>query len=161
VFIECPKCQTKYLFEMNSQEENTASTSKCETCGEVFNVIWYEDNIPTQITQKQNLLKIPENKNIYLEIVKGPNKGNIYQILKPVIAIGRGSQVDLTISEAAVSRKHCVIEIFSQETILRDLGSTNGTLISGQKISSVSLQDQTGFDIGDTRICYIEVAKSK
>ena len=77
-------------------------------CGEVFIAIGAGDDAPTQISQKDKTLLIPENKRIYLEISKGPEAGKAYQILKPVVTIGRGSQADIQLTDAAISRKTCM-----------------------------------------------------
>jgi pSer/pThr/pTyr-binding forkhead associated (FHA) protein len=132
---------------------------QCRTCGERFMVVGLQDDAPTQVSQKDKTLLIPEDKRIYLEILKGPEAGKAYQILKPIVTIGRGSQADIPLSDAAISRKHCVIEIARDSTVLRDLGSTNGTHVSGQRIDFVYLQDRSEFVLGNTQIRYIEISK--
>jgi pSer/pThr/pTyr-binding forkhead associated (FHA) protein len=132
---------------------------QCKKCGELFTVISMEDDVPTQVSQKDKTLLVPENKRIYLEICRGPAQGKAYQILKPVVTIGRGTKADINLSDGAISRKHCVIEISREQTVLRDLGSTNGTFVSGQRIDFAYLKDQTEFDVGNTGIRYIEVSR--
>jgi pSer/pThr/pTyr-binding forkhead associated (FHA) protein len=142
-------------------EKTGEESSNCMTCGHSVRVIFAEDDVPTQVNQKQDLLQIPEHKNLYLEILEGPNAGNIYQVLKPNITLGRGSKSDLVLPESGISRKHCAIEISIQKTVLRDLGSTNGTFVSGQRIDFVVLRNQTEFTIGSSRIRYIETPRKE
>jgi pSer/pThr/pTyr-binding forkhead associated (FHA) protein len=155
VFADCPRCQTKYLLEKADENKEF----QCMKCGEVFVAVGAADDAPTQINQKDKTLLIPENKRIYLEISKGTEAGKAYQILKPVVTIGRGSQADIQLSDAAISRKHCVIEISAEQAVLRDLGSTNGTFVSGQRIDFAYLRDRGEFDLGSTTIRYIEISK--
>ena len=155
MFIDCPRCQTKYMVDKEDEDKEF----QCRKCGERFMVIGIQDNAPTQVSRKDKTLLIPEDKRIYMEIGKGPEAGKAYQILKPIVTIGRGSQADIQLSDKAISRKHCVIEIAPDRTVLRDLGSTNGTYVSGQRIDFAYLQDRTEFDLGSTRIRYIEVSK--
>lgn len=155
MFADCPRCQTKYLLE--KEDEN--KEFKCMKCGELFIAIGGQDDAPTQISQKDKTLLIPENKRIYLEITEGSEAGKAYQILKPLVTIGRGSQADIVLSDTAISRKHCVIEISAEQAVLRDLGSTNGTFVSGQRIDFAYLKDRNEFDLGDTRIRYLEMSK--
>ncbi len=155
MFIDCPRCQTKYMID--SEDENREF--QCRKCGERFMVIGIQDDAPTQISRKDKTLLIPEEKRIYVEIAKGPEAGKAYQILKPIVTIGRGSQADIQLSDTAISRRHCVIEIAPDRTVLRDLGSTNGTHVSGQRIDFAYLRDRTEFDLGSTRIRYIEIKK--
>jgi len=49
--------------------------------------------------------------------------------------IGRSAQADVVIPHEAVSRKHCQIDYRDGELYVTDLGSINGVLIDGQKIS--------------------------
>jgi hypothetical protein len=155
VFADCPRCQTKYLLEKVDEDKEF----QCMKCGKVFLAIGGADDAPTQISQKDKTLLIPENKRIYLEISKGPEAGKAYQILKPVVTIGRGSQADIQLSDAAISRRHCVIEISAEQAVLRDLGSTNGTFVSGQRIDFVYLTDRGEFDLGNATIRYLELFK--
>jgi predicted Zn finger-like uncharacterized protein len=155
VIVDCPRCQTKYMVEASEVQ----GEFQCRTCGERFMVVGLQDDAPTQVSQKDKTLLIPEDKRIYVEIVKGTEAGKAYQILKPIVTIGRGSQADIPLSDAAISRKHCVIEIARDRTVLRDLGSTNGTYVSGQRIDFAYLEDRTEFGLGSTQMRYIEISK--
>ncbi len=164
MYVECPRCQTKYFLEKFGNGGGGGGgggakevKSKCMKCGEVFLVISTEDDVPTMVNKKETILQIPNDKRIYLEVVKGAKAGNTYQILKPLVTIGRGSKVDLIIAESDISRKHCVLEVSKEKTVLRDLESTNGTYVTGDKIDSVTLRDKTEFEVGNTRLRYIEV----
>ena len=161
MYVECPRCQTKYFLEKPGNGDGGRGPevkSKCMKCGEIFLIISTEDNVPTIVSKKETILKIPENKRIYLEVVKGSQAGNTYQILKPVVTIGRGTKADLIIAESDISRKHCVLEVSTEKTVLRDLESTNGTFVTGDKIESVTLSDKTEFEVGNTRLRYLEVS---
>ncbi|MFB9068418.1 FHA domain-containing protein [Pseudofulvimonas gallinarii] len=64
------------------------------------------------------------------------------------LTIGRGSDCDLVIDEAEMSRHHAVIESTSAGIRLRDLGSANGTFVNGAWVHNAELKvgDQIGFD---------------
>ncbi|HCF95599.1 MAG: FHA domain-containing protein [Verrucomicrobiota bacterium] len=51
---------------------------------------------------------------------------------KPV-TVGRGTQVDLQVVDDRVSRMHFGVSLKDGKYVLKDLRSTNGTLINGQK----------------------------
>ena len=71
------------------------------------------------------------------------------------LSIGR-SNADLTLNDTEASRLHAAIEIRDFVIQLRDLGSTNGTLIDGQRISdAVELQDKSEFQVGATTLMLI------
>jgi len=72
-----------------------------------------------------------------LEIVQGADADLGRHVLcdKP-ITIGRDDGIELTLSDGSISRRHCRVErhAATNHYMLVDLGSTNGTLINGQKI---------------------------
>ncbi len=58
-----------------------------------------------------------------------------YKIEKQTCVIGRSGQCDAVIPHEAVSRKHCQIDYRDGELYVTDLGSINGVLVDGQKIT--------------------------
>lgn len=57
------------------------------------------------------------------------------------VLIGRAEDCDVRIKNSAVSRHHCAIEAVDEdEWLLRDLGSTLGTTVNGEKISEVEIE---------------------
>lgn len=48
--------------------------------------------------------------------------------------IGRSSSCNLRIAASVVSRRHCRIRVADSDVLLRDLNSSNGTFINGQRI---------------------------
>ena len=58
--------------------------------------------------------------------------------LHAVTRLGRGTDVDIRIDDPGVSRHHAEITLGTDVT-LRDLGSTNGTLVNGRMVATVVL----------------------
>lgn len=64
-------------------------------------------------------------------------------------SVGRVSPSDLILEGAMVSRRHCVFAEHDGVMVLRDLGSTNGTYVDGEKIvDAVTLTDGAVVGIG-------------
>ncbi|MGQ0846754.1 MAG: FhaA domain-containing protein [Sporichthyaceae bacterium] len=84
----------------------------------------------------------------YLEV-----NGDRHPLARPVTVLGRGTQVDLRIDDAGVSRKHAEIRI-GTPTMLVDLNSTNGTLMDGAPIGEVELHDGAVIGIGETELVF-------
>jgi len=55
---------------------------------------------------------------------------------KGAVTIGRSPDCDITIDNAAVSRKHAMIEYNGSEYVLSDLQSSNGVFLNGEKIEA-------------------------
>ncbi len=64
------------------------------------------------------------------------------------LIIGRDMSCDIRIDAKAVSREHCSIEADGQDLILKDLGSTRGTMMKGERIDQVRLQDGMELQVG-------------
>ena len=161
MYVDCPRCQTKYLLDNSTEKTVGERTFKCPKCQDVFSIICDEDDMTTQFVQSsEDILQLPADKNLYLKVLEGPKVDTMYQLSQPVITIGRGSKVELYIPDASISRKHCVLEISPNKTLLRDLGSKNGIIVNGKRIdSNIIIQNRSEFILGDSRLCYIEVTK--
>lgn len=79
--------------------------------------------------------------------------GTAYPLMRAITRIGRGSDSDIRIDDPSASRNHCEI-VIGNPTLLRDLSSTNGTMINGERITEVSLVDGTAFEIGTTTLTF-------
>ena len=67
----------------------------------------------------------------------------------PEVIVGRDADCDVCIGSKAVSREHCAIEAEGDTLTIRDLGSTGGTKLNGEPISSrIPLRDGMEFEIG-------------
>jgi len=67
------------------------------------------------------------------------------------ILIGRGVECNMQIQDPKASRQHARLTRTESGFVLEDLGSRNGTSVSGQKIQAqVTLNTKDSFKIGDT-----------
>jgi pSer/pThr/pTyr-binding forkhead associated (FHA) protein len=69
-----------------------------------------------------------------------------------ICTLGREDPVDYVIPDEKVSARHCSIEVAGNAVMLRDLDSTNGTLLNGQEISLAKIRDGDEVQLGDTRL---------
>jgi predicted component of type VI protein secretion system len=53
---------------------------------------------------------------------------------RAVVVVGRHPQCDARIDSIRVSRRHCCMTADRDEVVVRDLGSTNGIRINGQRV---------------------------
>jgi hypothetical protein len=78
--------------------------------------------------------------------------GRRYQLTGPVTVIGRGSDADVVLDDPGVSRRHAEIRLEQDGPVVRDLGSTNGTFVDGERSGAARLRDGSVITIGRTRI---------
>jgi len=64
------------------------------------------------------------------------------------VTIGRGKDADVTIDDAKVSRINTAIRYWDDVFVVRDLSSTNGTSLNGEKIEIAILKDGDTLQIG-------------
>src|SRR5699024_4581804 len=80
--------------------------------------------------------------------------GQRYLLTGPVTVIGRGSEADIIVDDAGVSRRHLEIRITPDGVIATDMGSTNGSFVEGHRIDAATLVDGNTLTIGRTRILF-------
>jgi len=89
-----------------------------------------------------------------LLVVSGELQGRELMIDRDVFTIGSGPNNDLVIHDSTVSRQHCEIEMSPDGYRIRDLGSTNGTLVQGVRVTEAFLGQGTEFQLGETRVIF-------
>jgi len=89
-----------------------------------------------------------------LEVVGGPDKGQIAELAQPVIVVGRAG-ADLVLTDRRVSALHCELRLEEEGYRLRDLGSTNGTRVWGMRIRDVYVGPGATIGIGDSSVRFV------
>ena len=89
-----------------------------------------------------------------LACTDGANLGENWQIDRDVIRIGARPDADILLKDTTVSRAHAEIVRGRDGTILRDLGSTNGTFVGSVRVREVYLTPDTRFRVGKTELVY-------
>src|SRR5688572_30872843 len=85
-----------------------------------------------------------------LHVVGGTDRGKRFELTLGETRIGRGADQDVVLSDIAVSRRHITINAEGGRYRLRDLGSGNGTLVNGQRVDTVLLNDGDHVELGNT-----------
>ncbi|CAN5151568.1 DUF3662 and FHA domain-containing protein [soil metagenome] len=107
-----------------------------------------------------------------VEIVSGNHAGAIswnpvvdvngkrHPLTRDRTIIGRGSEADITVDDTSISRKHVEILWDGTKAQVNDLGSTNGSLLNGQKVNKALLPPDSVIDIGRTHIVFRVLAQA-
>ena len=72
--------------------------------------------------------------NFRLMARTGPVAGNVYPLEAQEIYIGRDLNNDIVINDPEVSRRHARLFVQGSSYVIEDLGSTNGSMVNGQRI---------------------------
>jgi pSer/pThr/pTyr-binding forkhead associated (FHA) protein len=73
-----------------------------------------------------------------------------------VVLVGRSEECDVLIDSKRISRKHCCIALVGDKLVIKDLGSTNGCRVNGQKGDELTAREGDDVVLGDSafRFCW-------
>jgi pSer/pThr/pTyr-binding forkhead associated (FHA) protein len=91
-------------------------------------------------------------------VASGFYEGLAWPLDRPSTVIGRGRSADLVLNEATISRAHALFGLEAGRPFVQDLGSTNGTLVNGERAERKLLADGDELRMGRLvlRICISE-----
>jgi predicted Zn finger-like uncharacterized protein len=96
---------------------------------------------------KMGLAELPRDRRFSLAVIQGPATGQIFQVTKPRVTIGR-SGCDVNLDDPEASRTHAAVEILGERVMLRDLGSTNGTFVDFERVENAEIVNHGEFRVG-------------
>jgi hypothetical protein len=82
------------------------------------------------------------------------NDGRNYPLSIGSTVIGRGDQANMRLPDVGISRRHARLDYDGNQVVLTDLGSTNGTMVNGQRISAVALNPGDMIQLGTTTLTF-------
>ncbi|HEX8971191.1 DUF3662 and FHA domain-containing protein [Oryzihumus sp.] len=84
--------------------------------------------------------------------------GDRYPLMGAITVLGRDDSADVVLDDPGISRKHSEIRVTSDGphlvTSIRDLGSTNGTFVDGDRITTHRLEEGDRITVGRTTITF-------
>ena len=117
-----------------------------------------EKDFPERDFEDQTIVtSIPDlnpekDKHAYIIFLSGPLMGKIHLLSSGSVSLGRSNDVTIPINDLGISRLHAAIDYKNGHALLRDMGSTNGTYLNGQKVQSSELQDGDKIQISSSTI---------
>jgi len=94
-----------------------------------------------------------------LSLTDGPS----ILIDKPILLFGRHEECDVQLNSKKVSRLHCCVAQVNDYLVIRDLGSTNGVRINGERVAEGKLVPGDEVHIGNFKyqVCGDVLGRSK
>jgi two-component system, cell cycle response regulator len=71
-----------------------------------------------------------------VRVLSGPQTGLSRMLDKEEIVVGRGTACDIMLADSALSRRHCRIVRTPEGPTIEDLGSSNGTFLDGEPLTT-------------------------
>jgi serine/threonine-protein kinase len=106
----------------------------------------------------QNTAALATSPEIAVLVIEDGHMRREYVLGFASVVIGRASECDVVINDNAVSRRHIRLSYETDHFAIYDLGSSNGTLVNGQRISNACvLADGDRIQIGGTVLAFREL----
>lgn len=84
--------------------------------------------------------------------------GERYPLIAAMTVLGRDESADVVLDDPGISRRHCEVRVTHDGprlvTHLRDLRSTNGTFVNGERTDAVPLADGDRITVGRTHAIF-------
>ncbi len=77
----------------------------------------------------------------FIAVETGFYAGLEWPLVRASTVVGRGGNADMMLNEATISRAHALFGYEGHRVFVQDLGSTNGTLVNGEKKDRRLLED--------------------
>jgi ferredoxin len=91
-----------------------------------------------------------------LKVVSGPRAGSFLQLRYPSTSFGRGAANDYRFADDnMMSRAQAVIECEGSRFLLKDLNSTNGTLVNGNPVTEIELHPGDVIEMGEMQMEFV------
>lgn len=155
----CPKCGQGYEFAtVRLQGKDRMAT--CGKCGQRFPVRLSGASAPATapMTIHGRTAAPPPggpapHVRIALTPLHGPLKDRVFRLHAGTTVIGR-NEGEVQIPDPRVSARHAQVEVAGGDVRLRDLSSTNGTFVNGERVDLRRLVHMDEVTVGATRLLY-------
>ncbi len=107
----------------------------------------------TSDAQRALAVRPSASADAFFLVCMGPNVGHKYPLFESTL-LGRSEAADITLVDDRVSGRHCEVLREPGGYRIKDLGSSNGTLVNAQKISDSELRDGDLVQVGYTVFKY-------
>ncbi len=96
--------------------------------------------------------RVLELSRCALVVLSGNERGRECVIERDLFRIGKSETSDLVLTDDTVSRTHCEIVRDAKGYLVRDLGSTNGTMLDGAEVKEGYLKPGTVLTVGQVEL---------
>jgi len=91
-------------------------------------------------------------QNVTLEVIKGDDQGQKYNINNKTMSIGRAQNCDIRLTDKYTSNKHCQVVFRNGHFTVIDLGSSNKTRVNNTVYVQKNLRNNDIIRVGKTEM---------
>ena len=154
--VICPSCGHR----------NLPGSNFCSSCGTALARV--PDAEPATVTFKLDSITVPVEPEIEvpateigpggaLVVTRGPNVGARFALEHVITTAGRHPDSDIFLDDVTVSRRHVELERGTSGSVVRDVGSLNGTYLNGQRIEGdAAIRNGDELQVGKFKLTFID-----
>src|ERR1044072_4803583 len=101
------------------------------------------------------ILNLRSNHDMPKLVIRSESGESIsHDLAEESYTIGRAPENSIRLEDNSVSGRHAEIVVSDQNIVLKDLGSTNGTMVNGQPVTETQLRAGDRIRFGKVEACY-------
>ena len=149
------------VFCSNCGHRNQSGSNFCSSCGQPLE---RADDEPATITFSLDA-ESGETVEVDLDsvgasgrliVTRGPNTGSEWDLEHVITTAGRHPDSDIFLDDVTVSRRHVEIERTTDGSVVRDVGSLNGTYLNQQRIDGdTPIANGDELQVGKFKLVYV------
>ncbi len=113
----------------------------------------------TAVTYERDGSLLVEEARVQLHVCEGADQGKTDVLPDEGTVVGTSSEAGFRLGDHSVSRRHVELVPVAAGILVKDLGSTNGTLAGGNRISEAVVPPGTTLVLGETRLDLVRVVE--
>jgi two-component system cell cycle response regulator len=116
---------------------------------------WITETVVVDRTTEPELAvpSAAQKDRVTLTVITGFNAGQVFALDGTTHSIGRGTEADVWVEDAGVSREHALITCRADGAYwVEDLDSTNGTFVAGERIKMRELKSGDRLQLGPSLV---------
>ncbi|MBI4816623.1 MAG: sigma 54-dependent Fis family transcriptional regulator [Deltaproteobacteria bacterium] len=116
----------------------------------------FEEDVTTRVPKQKRGMAISSAE---LLVIAGPERGQRAPFHAGSAKIGTAMGMTLRLTDPTVSRVHCELEMRGSRILVRDVGSTNGTIVEGVRVLEAEVEAGSVLKLGQSAV-RIELSES-
>lgn len=136
----------------NRPQESDATVNFGDEFGQQLAAL--EGQVTTE--EQESIAALPSGSALLI-VRRGPTSGARFLLDADVTTVGRHPEADIFLDDVTVSRRHAEFIRSGSSFVVKDLGSLNGTYLSGERIDSsqpAALADRSEVQVGKFRLTF-------
>ncbi len=111
----------------------------------------------TDLGAQFGALELPRGVGL-LVVARGSDEGARFVLERDVTTAGRHPDSDIFLDDITVSRRHAEFVTSGPTTVVRDVGSLNGTYVNRERIDEATLNSGDEVQIGKFKLVFLKAA---